>query len=133
MQSLPATRYWTAIRRGSHPLLDGSLLQGSHIVPEPWLTVPNVWRLLWRHIVLLTISTCALSLLGIGITLSIPRSYESENLIVVDPRQEQISSVQEVMSALPADSAALRSEVDALQSNGLIHAVVQHANLASLP
>jgi uncharacterized protein involved in exopolysaccharide biosynthesis/MinD-like ATPase involved in chromosome partitioning or flagellar assembly len=121
------------MRRGSHPLLDASLMQGSAIVPEPWLTVPNVIRLLWRRIGLLTVGTCLLTLLGIVITLSLPRTYESETMIVVDARQSQVSTVPDVMSALPPDSVVLRSEVDALQSNGLIQTLVEHANLTALP
>jgi succinoglycan biosynthesis transport protein ExoP len=108
-------------------------MQGSYNVPEPWLTVPNVLRLLWRRLGLVVFSTCVLSMVGVGLTLLLPRTYESETLIVVDPRQEQVSNVPEVMSQLPAESAVLRSEVDALQSSGLIRSVVERADLASLP
>jgi uncharacterized protein involved in exopolysaccharide biosynthesis/Mrp family chromosome partitioning ATPase len=102
-------------------------------VAEPWLTVPNVLRLLWRRLGLILLGTCILSLLGIGITLLLPRTYQSETMIVVDPRREQVSSVPEVVSALPAESAVLRSEVDALQSTALIRSVVEHADLTSVP
>jgi succinoglycan biosynthesis transport protein ExoP len=134
MPPLPTARYTTAIRRSTHPLLlEAAPVQGSYGVSEPWLTIPNVLRLLWRRLGLITLVTCALSLLGIGITLLLPVSYESETLIVVEPRREQISNVPEVVSPLPAENAVLRSEVDALQSSGLIRSVVEHADLTSLP
>jgi succinoglycan biosynthesis transport protein ExoP len=134
MPPLPTTRYTTAIRRSTHPLLlEGVPVQGSYGASEPWLTIPNVLRLLWRRLGLIVIGTGTLSLLGIGITLLLPLSYESETLIVVEPRREQVSNVPEVVSPLPAENAVLRSEVDALQSSGLIRRVVEQADLTSLP
>lgn len=134
MPPLPTTRYTTAIRRSAHPLLlEAAPVHGSYGASEPWLTVPNVLRLLWRRIGTILLCMCTLALLGISITLALPRSYEGETLIVVDPRREQISSVPEVVSALPAEDAVLRSEVDALQSSGLIRSVVEHAGLTSIP
>jgi succinoglycan biosynthesis transport protein ExoP len=134
MPPLPTTRYTTAIRRSLHPLLlEGAPVPGSYGASEPWLTLPNVLRLLWRRLGLIILGTCTLALLGIGITLLLPPSYESETLIVVEPRREQVSNVPEVVSPLPAENAVLRSEVDALQSSGLIRSVVEHANLTSLP
>jgi succinoglycan biosynthesis transport protein ExoP len=109
------------------------VLRNPYVVQQPWLTVPNVLRLLWRRIGLIVLGTCTLSLLGIVITLLLPQSYESETLIVVDPRREQVANVQEVVSALPADAVVLRSEVDALQSNNLIRTVAVRADLASFP
>jgi uncharacterized protein involved in exopolysaccharide biosynthesis/MinD-like ATPase involved in chromosome partitioning or flagellar assembly len=108
-------------------------VHGQYGSAEPWLTIPNVLRLLWRRIGTILPCMCTLALLGIGITLALPRTYEGETMIVVDPRREQISSVQEVVSALPAEDAVLRSEVDALQSSGLIRSVVEYAGLTSIP
>lgn len=135
MPPLPANDRGMWVRGSAEPaVLDDVFLQDNYDVPEPWLTVPNVLRLLWRRRGLVLSGTFALSLLGIVITLLLPRSYEGETMIVVDPRREQISSViQQVVSALPAEDAALRSEVDALQSSGLIRSVVEHAKLVSIP
>jgi uncharacterized protein involved in exopolysaccharide biosynthesis/Mrp family chromosome partitioning ATPase len=103
---------------------------GNH--PEPWLTVPNIFRVLRRRFGFIILLTFALSVVGIGVTLVLPRSYRAETLIIVDARRPQISNVPEVISQLPAEQVVLRSEVDALGSNDLIRSVVKSANLAAL-
>src|SRR5690242_16947126 len=91
-----------------------------HAPPEPWLTVPNVLRVLRRRVGLILLGTFVLSLLGITLTILLPPSYRAETLIVVDARRPQISNVPDVMSQLPAEQVVLRSEVDALGSNNLL-------------
>jgi polysaccharide biosynthesis transport protein len=122
--------------RPSSPVASGAeagIFRGPYIEAENWLNLPNFLRILRRRLGQIVLCTSILSGAGLAIILSLPRTYQAETLIVVDPRREHISSVQEVMQALPPEQATLRSEVDALESNDLIRDIVERGNLIAIP
>lgn len=100
---------------------------------EPTMSLLSAVRAIRRRLPLILACTAVLSAIGITVTLLLPPRYRAETLLLIDPRRAQVTNVQEVVSALPADQAALRSEIDVLQSNGLIQRVVEAANLVDNP
>lgn len=100
---------------------------------EPNMSLLSAIRAIRRRVPLIIAGTAVLSIIGIAITLLLPPRYRAETLLLIDPRREQVTNVQEVVSALPADQAALRSEIDVLKSSALIQRVAQAANLVDNP
>lgn len=72
--------------------------------------------------------------LGFGwvLTQYLPRQYTAEAILALDVRRVQIVS-SEVVSRLPQENAALRTELDILASRGLAEHVVDQLGLASDP
>jgi uncharacterized protein involved in exopolysaccharide biosynthesis/Mrp family chromosome partitioning ATPase len=100
---------------------------------EPSASLANVLRAIRRRLRLIVLGTGVLSTLGVAVICLIPPRYRAETLLFIDPRREQVTNVQEVISALPADQAALRSEIDVLKSDALVRSVVQATNLQAVP
>jgi succinoglycan biosynthesis transport protein ExoP len=101
--------------------------------PEPNLSITGALRFIRRRLRFILICTGALASLGVGATLLLPPRYRAETVLLIDPRREQVTTVLEVMSALPPDQAALRSEIDVLKSTNLMQGVVLTANLVDVP
>jgi succinoglycan biosynthesis transport protein ExoP len=98
---------------------------------RPQLSLRELLAILRRRLKLIIVCTALITIAAAIVALLLPRSYRAEALVVVDARRQQITNVQEVLSALPLEQVALRSEIDVLKSNGLIEKVVREAELAS--
>jgi polysaccharide biosynthesis transport protein len=59
--------------------------------------------------------------------------YTAESSVVLNVRKSQVLDIQSVLSNLPTDSAAVRSEIEVLKSNSIAEAVVRKTNLIAVP
>jgi capsular exopolysaccharide synthesis family protein len=74
-----------------------------------------------------------LTAICIAVVYSLTPRYTAEALVMLDPRKSQVIDLQSVVSGLPADASAVRSEMEVLQSPAMAKRVVGKANLAALP
>src|SRR5665213_555556 len=59
--------------------------------------------------------------------------YTAEASVMLDTRKNQVIDIQSVLSGLPGDAIAIRSEVEILQSPALARKVADKLNLYDLP
>lgn len=59
--------------------------------------------------------------------------YQAEAVLMIDPRRTQVTDVESVLAGLPTEAAALRSQLDILQSPPLLGRVVERLNLYQHP
>lgn len=71
--------------------------------------------------------------LAVLVAFQLTPQYDAEAVLVLDARQERVSNVQDVISGLPTDNAALRSELDVLMSRPLAAKVIEQTNLLNDP
>ena len=100
---------------------------------EPGFHFAELLRRLRRRFSLIVACTLVVTAIGVAATLSVTPRYRAEVVLLVDPRHERISNIQEVVSTLPLQEAALRSEIDVLRSRSLIEQIVRKAGLATIP
>ncbi len=93
-------------------------------VREVWLFV----RRNLKFIALITMGTVALSLL---LALVLPARYASEAVIMLDPRKTNLTNMQSVISSIPAENAAVRSEMDVILSRAVVNRVIEELNLSN--
>jgi polysaccharide biosynthesis transport protein len=71
--------------------------------------------------------------LGTLVTFQLTPKYRAEAVLILDSRKEQVTNIQDVMSGLPTDNSALRSQLDVLLSRPLASKVIDKLNLMSDP
>lgn len=89
------------------------------------ISIGPLVAILWQRkglIALITALFVGLALLYIAIT---PSSYTATGVIVIDPRQTRILDSDGVLSGIGANSAAISSQVEIIQSRTLIEDVFQ--------
>lgn len=81
------------------------------------------------------IASVALSVLVLAavIAFQLTPRYTAEAVLMLDVRKNQVVDMQAVMSGLPPETAAVRSEVDVLSSRSIAAQVADRLNLASDP
>lgn len=67
------------------------------------------------------------------LTLQLPKRYTADASVMLDPRQEKVTNVQDVLSGISPDSAAVDTEVEVLKSRNLAEKVVTNINLDKDP
>lgn len=74
-----------------------------------------------------TILTLALAIfaLGIVVLLVIPARYAATALVVVDPREQRVTTEQDVLPGIGQDSAALQSLVEVAKSDGFLKPLIE--------
>lgn len=86
-----------------------------------------------RRIRLFGAVAAAVLLATILITLHATPKYTGTANVMLDPRKEQVTNVQDVLSGLPADSSVVDTEVEVLKSRHLAERVVKALNLENDP
>lgn len=90
-------------------------------------------RLLRRRIQLILRVTAASAFLGLFVSFMITPQYRAETILMLDQRQTRVVDVGSVVSSLPMDNSALRSEIDIISSRAVIDRVVRKLNLTTDP
>lgn len=99
---------------------------------EDRLLFPNVFSLFGRHKFLVALPVVAGGAAGMIGYLNAPPRYLSEAVLVLDSRRIQALPTEAVVSPLPQDSPALRSEIDIMSSSMLAQDVVRRLEAAGV-
>ncbi|MDP9127627.1 MAG: polysaccharide biosynthesis tyrosine autokinase [Pseudomonadota bacterium] len=91
--------------------------------------VREVWLFVRRNIKFISLITFGAMALALMLAMVIPARYTTNTVIMLDPRKTNLTSFQSVMSNIPADNAAIRSEIDVIQSRAVINRVIDELNL----
>src|SRR4051812_33308234 len=78
------------------------------------------------------ISLIALSLfaLGIVVLMVVPTRYAATALVVVDPREQRVTSEQDVLPGIGQDAAALQSLIEIAKSDGFLRPLIEQLKVA---
>ncbi len=78
------------------------------------------------------ISSVALALfaLGIVVLMIIPTRYAATALVVVDPREQRVTSEQDVLPGIGQDAAALQSLIEIAKSDGFLRPLIEQLKVA---
>ena len=87
------------------------------------------WAVLRRRSTLIAIVALAVLILGGGAAALIPRRYAAIAELMIDPRQERVVELQQVLPDMPADAAAVDTEVEVLKSRALAERVTDRMGL----
>src|ERR1700733_7776509 len=83
-----------------------------------------------RFISLVTATIAAFAMILVFI---LPARYLGETVVMLDPRKTQVSNMESVVSTLPADNAAIRSEIDIIKSRSVIDRIINDLHLLTDP
>jgi capsular exopolysaccharide synthesis family protein len=95
--------------------------------------LPELARIVQRRLSTIVGTVVAVTGLFVLLAFQLTPQFDAEAVLVLDSRQERVSSVQDVISGLSTDNAALRSELDVLMSRPLAAKVVEQTNLLNEP
>ncbi|MFN4282158.1 MAG: GumC family protein [Alphaproteobacteria bacterium] len=91
--------------------------------------ITELARIVQRRLSTIIGAVVAVTGLFVLLAFQMTPQYDAEAVLVLDARQERVSNVQDVISGLPTDNAALRSELDVLMSRPLAAKVIEQTNL----
>jgi uncharacterized protein involved in exopolysaccharide biosynthesis/Mrp family chromosome partitioning ATPase len=72
----------------------------------------------------------ALFVLGIVVLMIIPTRYAATALVVVDPREQRVTSEQDVLPGIGQDAAALQSLIEIAKSDGFLRPLIEQLKVA---
>lgn len=90
-------------------------------------------RLLRRRLQIVLRLTALGGVLGLLFSLVLTPQYKAETVLLLDQRMAKIMDASSVLSGMPGDNAALRSEIDILTSRAVIDRVMKKLNLVADP
>jgi capsular exopolysaccharide synthesis family protein len=96
-------------------------------------TVVPLLTLLWSRKWLIATIAFIVTLLTAFVVLQIPKVYTANSQVMLNARESNVIDLESVISGLPADTAAVQSEVEILQSQQLIEKVVERLALIADP
>ena len=100
------------------------LLKGS-------LSLSNCIALLRNHGRRIAAFAVALFAVGIIVLMIVPVRYAATALVVVDPREQRVTSEQDVLPGIGQDAAALQSLIEIAKSDGFLRPLAQRLNIAN--
>jgi succinoglycan biosynthesis transport protein ExoP len=89
----------------------------------------EVWLFIQRNALLVGVITLGMAVFALVLSLILPPHYAGKAIVMLDPRKSNVTNLESVMSALPADHAAIRSEMDVIQSRAVANRVIDEVNL----
>jgi succinoglycan biosynthesis transport protein ExoP len=89
----------------------------------------EVWLFIQRNALLVGVITLGMAVFALVLSLILPPHYAGKAIVMLDPRKSNVTNLESVMSALPADNAAIRSEMDVIQSRAVANRVIDEVNL----
>lgn len=99
----------------------------------PDIDIRGILRVLSRRRFPIVATATAILVLSILIAFQLTPRYTADAVLMLDVRKNQVVDLQSVMSGLPPESAAIRSEVDVLLSRSIAAQVAQRLELAADP
>jgi uncharacterized protein involved in exopolysaccharide biosynthesis len=72
----------------------------------------------------------ALFVLGIVVLMIVPTRYAATALVVVDPREQRVTSEQDVLPGIGQDAAALQSLIEIAKSDGFLRPLIEQLKVA---
>lgn len=93
------------------------------------LTIPGVIAFLRNNGLRVALLSLALSAVGIGILMVLPLHYAATALVVVDPREQRVTSDQDVLPGIGQDAAALQSLIEIAKSDGFLRPLIEQLNI----
>jgi len=104
-----------------------------NVDPQPLISLGPLVKTLWQRKTLIGLIAAifiALTVLYISIT---PSTYTAKGVIVIDPRQARVLDSDSVLSGIGANSAAISSQVEIIQSRTLVQKVFEQNGYSSDP
>lgn len=89
--------------------------------------------MLRRHARLIMGIALVCSMLALVVSFVITPKYRASAVVLLEPRQTDVVKNESVLSALPADTSVLRSEIDIIQSRTVIDHVIDKLDLLNDP
>lgn len=128
LREFPAVTTQAAPQHRS-PANSGSM----HTLRMPEFNLREMMRILWRRRWLMLV-TFAVVMAGTVLLLSqlTPR-YTATAQVMVDPRQQNIVDIEQVLSGLPVNAETIQSEIEVLTSRNLAARVIEQNNLLAQP
>src|SRR3954469_9452925 len=71
----------------------------------------------------------ALFALGIVVLMIVPTRYAATALVVVDPREQRVTSEQDVLPGIGQDAAALQSLIEIAKSDGFLRPLIEQLKI----
>ena len=93
----------------------------------------EAFRKIWRRRNLVFAVMAFLSTLTFIILIEVPPRYTGSASLLLDPRSQHVTSVQEVMEGASKDTEAVYSEAEVLTSRQLVGKLVDRLDLQSVP
>src|ERR1700704_6870234 len=75
----------------------------------------------------------ALFALGIAVIMIVPTRYAATALVVVDPREQRVTSEQDVLPGIGQDAAALQSLIEIAKSDGFLRPLIEQLKIQDDP
>jgi len=91
--------------------------------------VREIWLFVRRNLKFVVFITAGVVILAFILALVLPARYVGETVVMLDPRKTEVTNIQSVLSSLPADNAAIRSEIDIIRSRSVTDRVIDDLRL----
>jgi capsular exopolysaccharide synthesis family protein len=91
--------------------------------------VREVWLFAKRNVKLVLGIVVAVTVITMVVALVLPPRYMGEAVVMLDPRRTHIANIEQVISNLPTDNQAIRSEIDIIESRSVINRVIKELGL----
>ena len=91
--------------------------------------VREIWFFVRRNAKFVGLVMFGTVALAIVLALILPPHYAATAVIMLDPRKTNMTGVQSVVSEMPVDNPAVRSEIDIIQSRAVIDRVIDQMDL----
>jgi polysaccharide biosynthesis transport protein len=97
------------------------------------LDLRGMWLLLrWRARLIGLVALATVVLAGCALV-ALPPKYRATTVVLVDPRQPNVTNTQAVLTGIGADTAAVESQVELIESSALARKVIASLKLAEDP
>ncbi|MGE3623593.1 MAG: GumC family protein [Bdellovibrionales bacterium] len=91
--------------------------------------VREIWLFVRRNAKFIGLVTAAIATFAVILAFVLPARYVGEAVVMLDPRKTQVSNMESVVSGLPADNAAIRSEIDIIRSRSVMDRIINELHL----
>src|SRR5580698_4034942 len=91
--------------------------------------VREIWLFVCRNARFIGLVTAGVAACALVLAFVVPVSYVGETVVMLDPRKTQVSNLESVVPSLPADNAAIRSEIDIIRSRSVIDRIINDLHL----
>ncbi|HLO74961.1 MAG TPA: polysaccharide biosynthesis tyrosine autokinase [Magnetospirillum sp.] len=100
---------------------------------EPGVHLGSVVHILARRKLAFVVPLATAGLIGWSVAAHDVKTYTATSMVVLDARKVQVVDITSVVSQLPQDSAALRSEMDIISSRSVAERVAQRLEATAPP